>query len=269
MSEQKELRVRQFEMPTPIDLAMMVLSLVSVVLVLVLAFGRLNPQTRELLLFIDTSICIIFLSNFFIGMVRARDKWFYFKHHWIDFVASIPAIEPLRVMRLFQILRVVRLIRVTRSLIIPLLRQRKQTTIASLLLALVLILSLSSMLILIVESGVEGANIQTAQDAVWWTLVTISTVGYGDFYPVTTAGHVVGTIVIVCGVSFFGVISGYMASVFVAPEQQENAKEQQKEMRNEVENVLKRMEENQNRILAELDEVKTELAKHREQFPDK
>ncbi|MGI2260719.1 potassium channel family protein [Shewanella sp. GXUN23E] len=261
MSEQKELRVRPFEMPTPIDLAMMVLSLVSVILVIVLAFARLNTQTRELLLFIDTSICIIFLTNFFIGLFKARDKWFYIKHHWIDFVASIPAIEALRVMRLFQILRVIRLIRVTRSLIIPLLRQRKQTTLASLLLALVLILSLSSMLILIVEGGVEGANIQTAQDAIWWTLVTISTVGYGDFYPVTTAGHVVGTLVIVCGVSFFGVISGYMASVFVAPEQQENADEQKKEMRQEVENVLKRMEQNQARILTELDEVKAELSK--------
>ncbi|MCF1428299.1 MAG: potassium channel family protein [Shewanella sp.] len=261
MSEQKELRIRQLEMPTPIDLAMMVLSLVSVILVIVLAFTKLNPQTHELVLFIDTSICIIFLSNFFIGMFKARDKWFYIKHHWIDFVASIPAVEALRLMRLFQILRVIRLIRVTRSLVIPLLRQRKQTTLASLLLALVLILSLSSILILIVEGGVKGANIQTAQDAIWWTLVTISTVGYGDFYPVTTAGHVVGTLVIVCGVSFFGVISGFMASVFVAPEQQENADEQKKEMRQEVENVLKRMEQNQYRILAELDEVKAELSK--------
>ena len=139
MSEQTEFRVKQFEMPTPIDLAMMVLSLVSVILVLILAFAQLNEQTHQLLLFIDTSICIIFLSNFFFGLFRARNKWFYLKHHWIDFIASIPAIEPLRVMRLFQILRVVRLIRVTRSLLTPILRQRKQTTLASLLLALVLI----------------------------------------------------------------------------------------------------------------------------------
>ncbi|BDM65571.1 ion transporter [Shewanella sp. NFH-SH190041] len=261
MSDSRHWKVRDMEAPTPIELAMMVISLVSVVLVLVLSFATLDPQTRELLFFIDTGICFIFLSHFFIGLVRARDKGFFIKRHWIDFVASIPAIEPLRMMRLFQILRVIRLIRMTRSLLVPLLRQRAQTTLASLLVAMVLILSISSVLILLVESGAPGANIHTAQEAMWWAIVTISTVGYGDFYPVTTVGHVVGTLVIICGVSFFGVISGYMASVFVAPEQKEQAKEQQQEMRNEVEAVLKRMEENQSKMLAEIAELKARLEK--------
>ncbi|GIU06000.1 MULTISPECIES: ion transporter [unclassified Shewanella] len=242
--------------PTPFQLAMMLLSLLSVILVLVLTFGRVDAETRRLLLLIDTSICLIFMSNFFFELFKAGDRLDYLKHHWIDFVASIPAIEALRMARLFQILRVVRLIRTTRSLIVPMLKQRRQATIASLVVALVTILTFSSVLVLIVESGVEGANIDTAESAIWWALVTISTVGYGDYYPVTTAGHIIGSVVIVCGVSFFGVISGYMASVFVSPDEAEKLDSHAEEIRSELNMSLQRMEANQEKLIAELNELK-------------
>ncbi|ABZ78121.1 Ion transport 2 domain protein [Shewanella halifaxensis HAW-EB4] len=245
--------------PTPIQLAMMLLSLLSVVVVLVLTFGRVNEETKRLLFMIDFSICLIFMSNFFYELFKASDKTDYLKGHWIDFIASIPAIEALRMARLFQILRVVRLIRMTRSLIVPMLKQRRQATIASLLVALITILTFSSVLVLIVESGVEGANIDTAESAVWWALVTISTVGYGDYYPVTTAGHIIGAVVIVCGVSFFGVISGYMASVFVSPDETEKLDSHTEELRSELNTSLIRMEKNQQMLLAEIAELKQEI----------
>lgn len=237
--------------PSPIEVAMMLLSLLSVIIVLVMTLGQLDSETYRLLFFIDTTICLIFLVNFFTSLFRARDKLFYLRHHWIDLIASIPAIEALRIARIFQILRVIRLIRMSRSFLIPLIKQRKQATVASLLVAMVTILTFASIIILIVESGTEGANIQTAEQAIWWALVTISTVGYGDFYPVSTAGHIVGGIVIVSGVSFFGVISGYMASVFIAPDESERQEHQEvhtSEITAELKLVLARMEANQRQM---------------------
>ncbi|GGI70911.1 ion transporter [Shewanella gelidii] len=245
--------------PTPFELAMMLLSFFAVIIVLTMTFAKLDEETYRLLVYVDTSICVIFLINFTYGLLKARQKAYYFKHHWIDLVASIPAIEPLRFARLFQILRVIRLIRMTRSLLLPLLKQRRQATLASLMLAMVTILSFASVLILLVESGAEGANIQTAENAIWWSIVTISTVGYGDFYPVTSAGHIIGSIVIVCGVSFFGVISGYMASVFVAPEENERLDSHNQEIKTELEIALGRMEENQIKMMAEISSLKTQL----------
>ena len=251
MTDKTPWSLRTLGTPSPFEMAMMLLSLLSVIIVLVMTFGRLDSETYRLLFFVDTSICMIFMINFFVGLIRARDKRFFIKHHWIDFIASIPAIEALRMARLFQILRVIRLIRMSRSLLLPLVKQRKQATLASLLVAMVTILTLASVIMLIVESGTEGANIQTAEQAIWWALVTISTVGYGDYYPVSTAGHIIGGVVIVSGVSFFGVISGCMASVFVAPDESERQERQdahKAEIKSELELALARMEENQQKI---------------------
>ncbi|MBR9727732.1 ion transporter [Shewanella intestini] len=252
--------------PSPIELAMMVLSLVSVILVLTMTFVTIESETYRLLLVIDTFICLIFLVRFFVGLYKSSNRRHYFKHQWIDLVASIPAIEPLRFARIFQILRVIRLIRSSRSLIFPLLSQRRQTTLASLLLAMVLILAFSSILILLVESNVEGANITTAEQAIWWALVTISTVGYGDYYPVTTAGHVIGGLVILSGVSFFGVISGYMASVFVAPDESQRQESHQAEIKSELDKALERMEKNQLQMEQNQQIMLTEIASLKNQL---
>jgi voltage-gated potassium channel len=268
MLDKTTVNLKTIEAPKPFQLAMMVLSLLSVVLVLAIAFGRFDKETHRLLLMIDTGICIIFLSQFFYGLVQARNKLYYIKHHWIDFIASIPAIEALRIARVFQILRVVRLLRMSRSWLLPLLKQRRQATLASLLVALVLILTLSSILILLVETGNPGANIHTAEQAIWWALVTISTVGYGDFYPVTTLGHVIGAMVIISGVSFFGVISGYMASVFITPEDNERQEAHEENIKSELDQALARMElnqqkmeQNQAQMLAEIASLRQDLGK--------
>lgn len=258
-------KTHKFALPSPFEIAMMLLSLIAVMLVIVLTFVKMDKQTRELLFFIDSSICFVFLSYFFWGFFRSNHKKTYLRHHWIDFIASIPAIEALRMMRLFQILRVIRLIRATKSLILPLVKQRKQTTLASLLVAMILILSLASIMILLVESGAKGANIHTAEQAIWWAIVTISTVGYGDYYPVTTTGHIIGTIVIICGVSFFGVISGYMASVFVSPDEQEHIEQAQNNIRHDLNEVLNKMEQNQQQMLAEIHQLKIQLENNKKE----
>jgi len=64
-----------------------------------------------------------------------------------------------------------------------------------------------------------AANITTSEAAVWWSFVTMSTVGYGDFYPVTTMGRLVAVIFIIIGVGLFGVVTGFLANAFLGEEQ--------------------------------------------------
>lgn len=87
----------------------------------------------------------------------------------------------------------------------------------------ILIIIFSSISILTVETAPES-NIKTAEDAIWWTIVTITTVGYGDKFPVTTEGRLIGVLVMVAGVGLFGTYTGYIASLFVCEQKKEDEK---------------------------------------------
>ena len=80
-----------------------------------------------------------------------------------------------------------------------------------------LVLEFGSMLVLYFEQNAPGANITTGGDALWWAFVSITTVGYGDKFPITAGGRVSAFFVLAAGVGLFGVLSGYLANFFLTP----------------------------------------------------
>lgn len=209
--------------PSPFDIAMMLLSAIAMIIVLSIFVVPMHSETRRLLTLIDTMICIVFIVHFVFNLITSQQRAQYVKEHWLDFFASIPLIEPLRLLRFLQIFRVIRMIRLAHSVLLPMLKQRIQTTMAGLLVFMIIIVAGSAVAIFLIESNAPDSNIKTAEDALWWGLITISTVGYGDYYPVTTWGRLVSSLLIISGVSLFGVISGYIASSFSkAPEDTEH-----------------------------------------------
>ncbi|EKE70249.1 ion transporter [Gallaecimonas xiamenensis] len=244
--------------PTPIELAMMILSILAVAVVLVLQFAPLNLDERKLLLLIDTAICIIFLGRFFIGLARAGQKWPYIRTHWIDLVSSIPAVDILRYGRLFQVVRVLRILRLANQAIRQLLRQSTHAVLATMLVILVVVIGGSSIAILLTEGQNPASNIHTAEDAIWWSLVTISTVGYGDFYPVSTAGRIVSALVIITGVSLFGGVSGLMAAKLTMRDEREEVE------RRALHNQLQGLEEKLAAMGGQLDTLCAELRASRQ-----
>lgn len=204
----------------PMSLMSLLLSFLSLFVISGLLFMTLEPNTYRILLGLDTLICCLFLFQLTIDLIRSNNRRKYLQSHWIDFVASIPLIEPLRYGRLMQIFRVLRIIRSGKEVWRLLQRNRKEATIASILFLLVMLLTVASTLIIAVEATDPSANITSTGDALWWAFVTVSTVGYGDYYPVTTVGKVIATVVIICGVGIFGMISGLMTSIITTPAHQ-------------------------------------------------
>ncbi len=94
------------------------------------------------------------------------------------------------------------------------LQHRLQGGAASVAFTAFLLIAFSSVSILICECHGD-ANIKTAEDAVWWSVSTFTTVGYGDKYPVTSEGRVLGMILMVAGMGMFGGISGLATSLFL------------------------------------------------------
>ncbi len=86
-------------------------------------------------------------------------------------------------------------------------------------------LQFGALAILSAEQYAPDANITSASDAIWWTYVTITTVGYGDHYPVTNGGRIVGILVMTAGVGLFGTLSGFLANAFLTPPSQTGTEE--------------------------------------------
>ncbi len=82
----------------------------------------------------------------------------------------------------------------------------------------------ASIAVLHFEVG-PAANIKTPQDALWWALVTITSVGYGDRYPVTAEGRLVAAALMVAGVGLFGTFAGFIAAWFLSPGEKRQASE--------------------------------------------
>ena len=185
----------------------------------------LTPGTRQILHYADTAVCVLFFGDFCVQMARAPNRWRYFvRWGWIDLLSSIPMIDALRVGRAARVLRVLRVLRGVRStkLLAEFLitRRAQGAFLAASLLSLLLVVT-GSIAILEFEN-VKGANIVSADDAVWWAMVTLTTVGYGDRYPITPEGRIIAGLLMTAGIGLFGAFSGFVASWFLKPAQQES-----------------------------------------------
>lgn len=181
------------------------------------SFLRLSDQTIRILKYMDYSICFIFFIEFTYRLFTSKNKLAYLKWGWIDLVSSIPMIEILRWGRVFQLIRILRLLKAfksSRHLLHNIFSNRAEGTVVTTFLLAFLLIILSSIAILHVETA-EHSNIKTAEDAIWWSYTTITTVGYGDLYPVTSAGRLVAIILMTFGVGVFGTLAAYISSTFI------------------------------------------------------
>ena len=241
--------------PKPMSLLSLILSFLALFVISGLLFAPIDSESKQVLIGLDFIICSVFLLQLTIDLFRAENKTSYLKVHWIDFFASIPMIEPLRFARIFQILRVILVLRSSKRIFRELFRNRKETTLASIILLLVLLLTIGAGTILLLEHKQPGANITTGHDALWWAFVTISTVGYGDHYPVTNSGKLVASLVIICGVGVFGMISGLVTSLITEPTDLQNQKLENKDKK------LDLILEQQQQILERLDKLEQQTKK--------
>ena len=203
-----------------LEIAVLVLSVYVLGALLAQTVFHVSPEVSLLIDRIDTFVCIVFLADFAVWFRRAPSKLAFMKWGWIDLVSSIPAYDFLRWGRMLRLIRLVRILRAFRSarhLLTFLFRNRARGLIGTAALAVVVLLIFSCIAVLVFEDGPD-ANIKTPFDAFWWAISTITTVGYGDKFPVTTEGRIVAIVLMISGVGFFGVLTGLFARLFVESE---------------------------------------------------
>jgi len=187
----------------------------------------LSGQTDKLLMIYDNLICVVFLFDFFLNYSRSHPRRDYIirRRGWLDLLGSIPSLGFFKYTALLRLARISRLTRIARllrgkhkrELIRDVLEHRGQYAAFITVLAAFVVLVLSSVFVLQFESKSPDANITTGGDALWWAVVTITTVGYGDFFPVTPGGRITGVFVMFMGVGIIGSLASILASVLVPP----------------------------------------------------
>jgi len=204
----------------PYQLFMLALCLWALMTLTAGTFFRLDPETQTILDYADTAVCALFFIDFLNTFVRAPNKTRYFlTWGWIDLLSSIPTVGSLRwgrAARAMRILRVLRAVKSARNIAQFVVARRAEFALQSSLLLSLLILVSGSVAMLQFEIP-AGGNIQSAEDALWWAISTMTTVGYGDRYPITSEGRLIAVFLMAAGVGLFGTLSGLIASWFLSP----------------------------------------------------
>lgn len=199
------------------------ISIISIINLGLMWIPGLDEDTYTLILIMNTGLTALFLLDFIFRFITAKSKIQYFIRNWgwADLLACVPVMRFLRLFRIFKAYRIIHSLGI-RNIARHLSENRAETAIYILVLMVFLIIEFGSFFILLTESGAEDANIIDATDAIWWVYVTITTVGYGDHYPVTNAGKAIGILVMTTGVGIFATFAGFIANKLLSSKQEED-----------------------------------------------
>ena len=149
----------------------------------------------------------MFALDYFVRLALAEDRRRYLVRHLLDLlIVALPLLRPLRLLRLLPLISVLN--RRATSLLRG--RVAMYVAVGSTLVAVV-----AALTVLSVERGRPGANIENIGDALWWSAETMTTVGYGDVYPVTAWGRVIAVLLMICGIGLLGTVTATLASWLV------------------------------------------------------
>jgi voltage-gated potassium channel len=194
------------------------ISILSVINLFITFMPVVNAGARNVLDIIDLGLTAIFIADFSYRMITAKSRSFYFVRDWgwADLLACVPLF---RIFRLFRIVKAYKIVKKLgpENIARHLSQKRAEFALYILIFAVIVILEMGSAWVLMAESTSPQANITNADDALWWAYVTITTVGYGDKYPVTALGRIIGIIVMTTGVGIFATFAGYLSSKLLSP----------------------------------------------------
>jgi voltage-gated potassium channel len=196
-------RVERWERRTEIPLLLLALAFLVAYAWPVLD-PSMDPDLRTFLAIASWTVWVAFGVDFAVRIVLAEDRRRYAVRHWYDVaLIALPMLRPLRLLRVLALARIL-----NRSATSSLVGRVSTYVVGSALMAVVL----GSVAILDVEQDAADANITTYGDALWWAATTVTTVGYGDRYPVTGAGRFVAVALMVAGIALVGAVTASIAA---------------------------------------------------------
>ena len=219
----------------------------------VVAIPFFDAQAKQIASLLDSFLSLLFFLDFIYLLFTVSNRRAYLlRWGWVDLLGSIPSLYWLRLLRLSRAYRIVRRMqRYTPEQIQDILSRRPdRNTFFSIAFLSIVLVSASSYAIFRFEQSSVDKNITSAADAVWWSVVTITTVGYGDRYPTTNSGRMVAIFLMFVGIGIFSAFTSYLSTSFV------NARHKRRDEQDREELIARFRTVNQ-----QLDELSAEIKK--------
>lgn len=163
---------------------------------------------------LDFWIWIVFVSDFIIRFSFNKNKIEFLKKNPLDLIAIIPLDSIFRLARIVRLMRLLRSVVLFRQYINPVYCVLRTNHLDKVILAVVILIFISSIPIQLIEPSINSYS-----DAVWWAIVTSTTVGYGDISPTTIPGRLIATVLMIFGIGLIGMVTSSVASYFLKSNQ--------------------------------------------------
>ena len=191
------------------EVIVIVLMLADLILLSSLFFFNPSPEIYNIIVYFDLIVVLILIPEFLYRFWKAEDKKKFMWNNWTDILGMIPEIVlgPVStVFRYFRLIRLIKIVALFKKEIHHILEFLHETKIDYGVLFLLIVLLCSATILYFVEIGIND-NINTYDDAFWYLLVTVTTVGYGDVYPKTGIGRIIGTTIMFTGIGFMSFLT--------------------------------------------------------------
>jgi voltage-gated potassium channel len=201
-------------------LPMVVLGVAWLVLAIVVLNSDVNGSASTIIVGGLFVLWVIMLVEYLVRLVVTPDRRGYLKRRWAE--PATVLVPPLQGWHIVGIEKMSLLLREGELRMESILRHH---SLFRVLIAVVATIFLGAWLVLLFEERAKGTNIHDYPDALWWAIVTVTTVGYGDRYPITEGGRVVAVILMLVGIGLIGVLTATVASVFIKEHTDANKEE--------------------------------------------
>lgn len=195
-----------------------ILSLIACIIIIIQSTLDLQNDVAYILDIVDNAIWLIFVLDYLVRFVKSDNKIKFIKNNKIDLLSILPfnsIFQSLRMFRFAKVLRLAKLAKIARFLVlIYKFKSRADKFLCTNNFQYILLITIVT--VFLGAGGICVTENKTFGDALWWSFVTTTTVGYGDISPSTDEGRIIASILMLVGIGFVGMLTGTISTYFLS-----------------------------------------------------
>lgn len=174
-------------------------------------------STDQKIIFVNRIVWFVFFLDVLVRFIISKHKWRFIKENPFDIIAALPLDSIFQTARIVRLVRLLRFFSIGKKYLQPVRNILQTNSLGKVLTVSVIVLIAATVLVTFVEPDID-----TFADGLWWSLVTTTTVGYGDLSPTTGMGRLIAMVLMLIGIGIIGTLTSSITTYFVRGKEKEN-----------------------------------------------